>query len=101
MGESLYGKFGFDMAIIGITFLIISFFVSMLFGWMMPQNIVMWLYVVPFIFLILGIVLGIVGIAKDDLREKAVRTVIGGIIFVIVGIIMVVAYNLYIIALFP
>ena len=37
MGESLYGKFGFDAVIIGFLILIITLFVSMGFGWLIPD----------------------------------------------------------------
>ena len=100
MGESLYGKFGSDVVIIGFIFLIITFVVSIMFGWLMPESIISLLFVLSFIVTILGIVLGIVGIIKDDLREKAIRALIAGICFLIVGIVLIILYNSYFSALF-
>ncbi len=85
MGESLYGKFGFDAVIIGFLILIITLFVSMGFGWLIP-DLFNNLKVLGFTILIIGIILAIVGIIKDDLREKAIRTLIAGICFMIVVI---------------
>ena len=98
MGESLYGKFGFDAVIIGLIIFVITFFVAMTFGWLMP-DIINNLIVLGFIINIVGIVLGIVGIIKDDLREKAIRTLIAGICFLIVGIALIIVFNMYISAL--
>ena len=100
MGESLYGKFGVSMVGAGFMTLVIVFFVSILFGWLMPENTVNMLYGLSFLILFIGIVLGIVGTIKDDLREKAIRALIAGIIFLIVGIVMIVLYNTYLNALF-
>jgi hypothetical protein len=96
MGESLYGKFGVDTVGIGFIILVMTFFVSIMFGWLMQPEIITMLFVLGFIINILGIVLGIVGIIKDDLREKAIRALIAGICFLIVGIAFVVIFNIYI-----
>ncbi len=85
MGESLYGKFGFDAVIIGFMILIITLFVSMGFGWLIP-DLFNNLKVLGFTILIIGIILAIVGIIKDDLKEKAIRTLIAGIFFIILVI---------------
>lgn len=99
MGESLYGKFGTDAVIIGFIIFVITFFISMTFGWLMP-DIINNLTVLGFIILIVGIVLAIVGIIKDDLREKAIRALIAGICFLIVGIALIIVFDLYLSALF-
>lgn len=98
MGESLYGKFGFDAVIIGFITFVITFFVAMTFGWLMP-DIINNLIVLGFIILIVGIVLSIVGIIKDDLREKAIRALIAGICFLILGIALIIVFDMYISAL--
>ena len=98
MGESLYGKFGTNMVIIGLMILVIAFFVSIMFGWIMPE-ISNWLYGFGFLFDIMGIILGIVGIIRDDLREKAIRALIAGICFLILGIAFNVIFNIYISAI--
>jgi len=95
VGESLYGKFGIDSVIIGLMLLVIAFFVSIMFGWLMPE-ISNWFYGFGFLFDILGIFLGIVGIIRDDLREKAIRAVIAGICFLILGIVFIVIFEIYI-----
>ena len=98
MGESLYGKFAFDLVVIGFILYIITFFISATFGWLMPE-IINNLIVLGFIILIGGIILAIVGIIKDDLREKAIRSLIAGIIFLILGIILSVFFETYLGAL--
>ncbi len=98
MGESLYGKFGFDAVIIGFIFFVITFSISMTFGWLMP-DIINNLIAFGFIILIVGITLAIAGIIKDDLKEKAIRTLIAGICFLILGIALIVLFNTYIGAL--
>jgi hypothetical protein len=98
VGESLYGKFGFDAVIIGLITFVITFFVAMTFGWLMPE-IINNLIVFGFIITIVGIVLGIVGIIKDDLKEKAIRTLIAGICFLILGSVLIVLFDMYISAL--
>ena len=95
MGESLYGKFGFDIVTAGFIILFTAFFVSMTFGWLMP-DINKNLIVFGFIILIVGITLAIVGIIKDDLKEKAIRSLIAGICFLILGIALIVLFNTYI-----
>jgi len=70
----------------------------MTFGWLMP-DIINNLIVLGFIILIVGIVLSIVGIIKDDLREKAIRALIAGICFLIVGIALIIVFDMYISAL--
>lgn len=97
MGESLYGKFGITTVTSGFIILIIVFFVSATFGWLMP-GIVIILLALGLIINIGGIILGIVGIKKDDLRENAIRALIAGIIFLIVGILLIIL-NIYIRAL--
>ena len=52
-----------------------------------------------FIILIGGIILAIVGIIKDDLREKAIRSLIAGIIFLILGVVINVFFKTYLSAL--
>ena len=94
MGESLYGKFGIAVVTSGLIILIIAFFVSMTLGWLMPEIVIM-LLALGLIINIGGIVLGIVGIKKDDLRENAIRAFIAGIIFLIVGILLIIL-NIYI-----
>jgi hypothetical protein len=86
MGENLYGKFGTDVVKVGLIFLIITFVVSITLGLFIPHSIINVLFVLSFIILIVGIVLGIVGIMKDNFREKAIRALIAGISFLIVGI---------------
>ena len=98
MGESLYGKFGFDAVIIGFITFVITFFVAMTFGWLMPE-IINNLIVFGFIITIVGIVLGIAGIIKDDLKEKAIRALIAGICFLILGSVLIVLFDMYISAL--
>ncbi len=98
MGESFYGKFGFDIVIAGFIILFTAFFVSMTFGWLMP-DIIKNLIVFGFIILIVGIILAIAGIIKDDLKEKAIRSLIAGICFLILGIALIVLFNTYISAL--
>ena len=100
MGESLYGKFGTDMVIVGFILLVITFFVSIMFGFLLPESTINLFFVLSFLVLIVGIVLGIVGIIKDDLREKAIRALIAGICFLILGIAFNVIFNLYIRAIF-
>ncbi|MBY8992698.1 MAG: hypothetical protein KGD58_18280 [Candidatus Lokiarchaeota archaeon] len=100
MGESLYGKFGTDMVIVGFILLVITFFVSIMFGFLLPESTINLFFVLSFLVLIVGIVLGIVGIIKDDLREKAIRALIAGICFLLVGIALIILYNIYISALF-
>ena len=100
MGESLYGKFGVSMVGTGFMILVIVFFVSIMFGWLMPEGTINMLFGLSFLILFVGIVLGIVGIIKDDLREKAIRALIAGIIFLIVGIVLIILYNTYLTALF-
>ena len=94
MGESLYGKFAFDVVVIGFVLFIITFFISATFGWLMPE-IINNLIVLGFVILIGGIILAIVGILKDDLREKAIRSLIAGIIFLILGIVLSVFFETY------
>ena len=94
MGESLYGKFAFDVVVIGFILFIITFFISATFGWLMPE-IINNLIVLGFVILIGGIILAIVGILKDDLREKAIRSLIAGIIFLILGIVLSVFFETY------
>lgn len=100
MGESLYGKFAFTAVTSGITVLAITFFVTILFGWLMPENTDTMLYGLFFFIIIVGIVLGIVGIIRDDSREKAIRALVAGVIFLIIGIVLYVVYNTYLSALF-
>ena len=100
MGESLYGKFGTDMVIVGFILLVITFLVSIMFGFLLPESTINLFFVLSFLVLIVGIVLGIVGIIKDDLREKAIRALIAGICFLLVGIALIILYNIYISALF-
>ena len=100
MGESLYGKFGTDMVIIGLILSVITFFVSVTFGWLMPQSTISLLFALSILFTIGGITLAIVGIIRDDLREKAIRALIAGICFLILGIAFIVLYNTYFSALF-
>ena len=95
MGESLYGKFGTNMVITGFMILVMAFFVSIMFGWIMPE-ISNSLYGFGFLFDVVGIILGIVGIIRDDLREKAIRALIAGICFLILGIAFNVIFNIYI-----
>ena len=97
MGESLYGKFGIATVTSGFIILIIAFFVSMTLGWLMPVIVII-LLALGLIINIGGIILGIVGIKKDDLRENAIRALIAGIIFLIVGILLIIL-NIYIRAL--
>ena len=94
VGESLYGKFGFDAVVIGLVIFVITFFVAATFGWLMP-DIVNNLIVFGFIITIVGIILAIVGIIKDDLREKAIRALIAGICFLIFGSVLIVLIDLY------
>ncbi len=94
MGDSLYGKFAFDVVVIGFVIFIITFFISATFGWLMPE-IINNLIVLGFVILIGGIILAIVGILKDDLREKAIRSLIAGIIFLILGIVLSVFFETY------
>lgn len=94
MGESLYGKFAFYIDKAGFIILIPAFFVSMTFGWLMPDIIVN-ILVLGLIITIVGIVLGIVGIIKDDLKEKAIRALIAGICFLIVGILIIVVFHIF------
>ncbi len=89
MGESLYGKCGIATVSSGLIIFIIAFFVSSTFGWLMPEIVIM-LLVFGFIIDIGGIVLGKIGIKKDDLRENAIRALIAGIIFLIVGILLII-----------
>lgn len=100
MSDNLYGKIGFYLVRIGFPFLVASFFVSIMFGWLMPEGIFIGYYGLSIVFIILGIILAIVGIVKDDSREKAITALIGGICFLIVGISMIVLYNIYLNALF-
>ena len=100
MGESLYGKFGTDMVIVGFILLVITFFVSIMFGFLLPESTINLFFVLSFLVLIVGIVLGIFGIIKDDLREKAIRALIAGICFLLVGIALIILYNTYLSALF-
>jgi len=100
VGESLYGKFGTDMVIIGLILSVITFFVSVTFGWLMPQSTISLLFALSILFTIGGITLAIVGIIRDDLREKAIRALIAGICFLILGIAFIVLYNTYFSALF-
>lgn len=93
MGESLYGKFGSDVVIIGFILLIVAFFSSINLGWLMPTPVNIF-YMGGFIIEIIGIVLGIIGIKRDDLREKAIRSVIAGIFFLIAGIGSIIFSNL-------
>ncbi len=98
MGESLYGKFGFNAVIIGFILFVITFFISMTFGWLM-NDIITNLIVLGFVIIIAGIILAIVGIIKDDSKEKAIRSLIAGICFLIVGIALTIVFDLYISAL--
>ena len=100
MGESLYGKFGVDIVKVGFVILVIIFFISVMFGWLLPQSTISMFFALSFLVTIVGIVLGIVGIITDDLREKAIRALIGGICLLIVGIILNIFYNIYVSALF-
>ena len=95
MGESLYGKFGTDLVIIGFVFFIIYLFLGMI-GVLMPEiaSMIFTFWILGFILIIGGIVLAIVGIIKDELREKAIRALIGGILFLIVGIAILVVFNM-------
>lgn len=94
MGENLYGKFGFDAVKVGLIIFVITFLVGVMFGWLMP-DIINNLIVFGFIITIVGIVLAIVGIIKDDLREKAIRALIAGICFLILGSALIVLFDLY------
>ena len=100
MGESLYGKFGVSIVKAGFITLIISFTVIMMFGFFLPESTISMLFALPLLVNIVGIVLGIVGIIKDDLREKAIRALIAGILFLIVVIVLFVFYDTYFSALF-
>ena len=57
------------------------------------------LIVFGFIITIVGIVLAIVGIIKDDLKEKAIRALIAGICFLFLGSVLIVLFDMYISAL--
>jgi hypothetical protein len=94
VGENLYGKFGFDAVKVGLIIFVITFLVGVTFGWLMP-DIINNLIVFGFIITIVGIVLAIVGIIKDDLREKAIRALIAGICFLILGSALIVLFDLY------
>ncbi len=98
MGESLYGKFGFNAVKIGFILFFITFFISMTFGWLLPDFINS-LIVLGFIILIVGIILAIVSIIKDTLKEKAIRSLIAGFCFLFMGIALIVLFNIYIGAL--
>ncbi len=100
MGESLYGKFGVNIVKADFIILVITIFVSIIFGFLLPESTIIMLFVLSFLVIIVGIILGIVGIIKDDLREKAIRALIAGILFLIVGIAFIIPYNTYISALF-
>ena len=99
MGESLYGKFGVSIVKAGVITLAIMFFVSIMSGFFLPESTVNLFFILPFLVLTVGIVLGIVGIVKDDLRENAIRALIAGILFLIVGIALFILYDMYISAL--
>lgn len=94
MGEDLYGKFGLDAAIIGLILLAVTMFIAFTFRLFIP-DVVTLLLVFLFISNILAIILGIVGIMRDNLRENAVRALVAGIIFLIASISLVVAINWY------
>jgi hypothetical protein len=96
VGESLYGKFAKDMVLVGFIFSVIVLVASLIGGWMIPQGIIFLLYLLSFMITTLGIVLGIVGIIKDDLRENAIRALIAGIILLIVGIVFMYISDFYI-----
>ena len=99
MEEISFGKLGFGLVILGLTILIITFFISSMFGWLMPESTIKGFFVLLFIPLAFGTIFGFMGILRDDSREKALRAFFGGILFLIVGGLMVVLYNLYIRAL--
>ncbi|MBD3212114.1 MAG: hypothetical protein GF311_05835 [Candidatus Lokiarchaeota archaeon] len=92
MGENLYGKFGFDVAIISLFLLVITMFIAFTFGVFIPDIVIMLL---AFLFItdIIAIVLGILGIIRDDLKEKAIRTLIAAVVFLIGAICIVIVYN--------
>ncbi|MBD3211362.1 MAG: hypothetical protein GF311_02050 [Candidatus Lokiarchaeota archaeon] len=92
MGEDLYGKFGLVAAKIGVMLLAITIFSAFTFGLFIPEIITMFL-VFLYIVNILAIILGIVGILRDTLRENAVRALVAGIIFLIASILITVAFN--------
>jgi len=86
------------VVVIGFVLFIITFFISATFGWLMPE-IINNLIFLGFIILIVGIILAIIGIIKDDLREKAIRSLIAGIIFLILGVVINVFFKTYLSAL--
>ncbi len=105
MGERSFGKLGFDAVVIGFIIFVVTFFGSMRLGWPdISNNLTVFGFVVPdiinnltvlgFVILIVGIVLAIVGIITDDLREKAVNALIAGICFLIVVIGLIIIYDI-------
>ncbi len=94
MGESLWGKFGLMLAIIGLMFVVINFFMVVLSSFL--PDMANMLIITGFIASIGAIILGIVGIISDDLRENAIRAVIAGIIFFIVHILILVVREYFI-----
>ena len=100
MGESLYGKFGVSIVKAGFIILIMTIIVTLMFGFILPGTNINMFFLLSFLVLIVGIVLGIVGIIRDDLREKAIRSLIAGILFLIVGIAFVIFYNTFFSPLF-
>ena len=100
MGESLYGKFGVSVVKAGIISLFIVVFVTLMAGFFLSESNITLLFGLVFLIIIVGIVLGIVGTIKDDLREKAIRALIAGIIFLIMGIVLYFLYITYLRPLF-
>ncbi len=100
MGESLYGKFGFVMVLVGFIILAILSLVSTVLRWLMPKSIISLLFVLHFIFIIIGIVLKIISLKEDDLGEKAKRVIFWGVCFLIGGIALSILYYGYIVPRF-
>jgi hypothetical protein len=92
MGEDLYGKFGLSAALIGVILIAVTMFATFSFGLLIP-NIMLILFMFLFLSNMLAIILGIVGIIQDNLRENAVRALVGGILFLIAGVGLVVVFN--------
>jgi len=94
MGENLYGKFGFDVALIGFILFIVNFFISFTIGLFFRQIFTL-IFIFVIFFNLIAIILGILGILRDDLKEKAIRALIAGVLFLVMGIVLYIGANWY------
>ncbi|MFX0074227.1 MAG: hypothetical protein ACFE96_02195 [Candidatus Hermodarchaeota archaeon] len=96
MESMKYGKVGWGFAVAGLILGFISILTSLMFGWIIREIIIYALYVFSFILIIAAIIFGIYGILKDESRLKAIESLIGGIIELVLISFFMVIYIQYV-----